>query len=57
MAVALAGSQMPDFGKYSPSQKLATDRLEADRNIAGTREHIYFWQQETSYFLKLEGRS
>jgi hypothetical protein len=48
---------MPESDKYLPFQRLVADRPEVDRKIAGTREHIYFWQQETSFFLKLEGRS
>jgi|GEM_PF-3431661 hypothetical protein len=48
---------MPESGKYSLSQRLVADRPEVDRKIAGTREHIYFWLQETNCFLQLEGRS
>jgi hypothetical protein len=48
---------MPYFGKYSHSQRLVTDGLAVDRKISGTKEHIYFLQQETSYFWKLEGKS
>jgi hypothetical protein len=44
---------MPESDKYLPSERLVVDRSKVDRKIVGTREHIYFWQQETSYFLKL----
>ncbi len=48
---------MPDSGIFELSRILGGDRLSGDSKISGTREGIYFYEQETRRLKKLEGTS